>query len=175
MQDNANNGGDAQAVSQQQEVVLTPEAKAAALEAAIADMPEDVKAKAAGPSMNKVGQVIAGISVGRLRLMMADGRINPAEARAALAQAGLSPEEIEQVVEFTCRVLEHYARNVVPPEQSLAHAKETIMQKVANLGKMIASGAILPDIKHQPKDQSLTASTPGQEKTPDGTGKSPMV
>jgi len=153
---------------QQKPVVLTAEAQAAAFDAAVKDVPPDSKVPVNSLSMNRIRQAAASIPFGRLRLMMADGRISAAEARAALAQAGLSPEEIDQAVEYTCRVLENYARHVIAPEHSLAHVQQAIEGKVKKMGGLLASGAILPDIKNQPKDQNLSASTPGQEKIPDG-------
>jgi hypothetical protein len=147
--------------------VLKPEARKA-LDVAIASVPQPEANRPNMPTMDRIHRAVAGISMDRLRLMVADGRVTSQEARMALAQEGLSVEEIDMAVEYTRRVLESYAQNATAGERSLASIGDLLNQKVKKFGAMIAAGNILPTIKKQPKAESVTPAAVASEQKPDG-------
>ena len=138
---------------------------------AIEQVSPEVKAVVQAPTMNKIHRALVNIPFDRLRLMIADGMISSAEVRMALSQAGLSVEEINEGIEYTRRVLEHYARLLVTDDHSLAGAAHIIDEKVERMGMMLDAGNITPEIKEQDKSAALVANTPGKELGPDGRVK----
>jgi len=149
----------------EQEPVLKPEARKA-LDAAI-EIARPAQPGLNAPTMNRIHRAVAGISMDRLRLMIADGQVTSQEARMALMQEGLSAEEVDMALEYTRRVLEQYARGAVPEEHSLAAIGALLNTKVKKFGTMIASGNIFPGIKKQSKAEAVAPATTGEQRSPE--------
>ena len=125
---------------------------------------EGNKTQAAAATMNRIHQALAKIPMDRLRLIMADSRVSEAEVRALLSQAGLLPEEIEANIENARRIVQEYARQIIPEGQGLESAAAAIQGKVEKMKSMLNEGKIGAEIKKVPDDQPLAAPTsPGME------------
>lgn len=136
-----------------------PPVKAEAAQKHGEEKPQAVEAiarpAASKATLDRIMQVVPRIPVGRLKMMLADGNVTSAEARAALLQAGLSEEEIDAGLEDARRVMLSYARQVVPPEEQerMSGLATVLRQKVERMGCLLKAGLISPLMKK--KDASL--------------------
>lgn len=158
---------DGEGLGPKHQVILTPEARAAAVGAAAEKIGPEAKAGVSPSSMIRIQKAVSAIPYDRLRMIMADNKVSDQEVRMTLTQAGVPAQDIAPAVEYTRRMIDNYARAIIPPEQSLSHLAEALQDKVDQMGDLLKGGTISPEIKKQSVNTPLAQNNVPDDKGPD--------